>query len=53
MAGRKPLYRDLMTWRAINNALAGLLAGVAGGVLLGALIADLGRDPVHPGDRHG
>ena len=27
-----------MTWRAINNALAGLLAGVAGGVLLGALI---------------
>ena len=38
MAGRKPLYRDLMTWRAIKNALAGLLAGLAGGVLLGALI---------------
>ena len=38
MAGRKPLYRDLMTWRAIRNALAGLLAGLAGGVLLGALI---------------
>src|SRR5436309_9138155 len=27
-----------MTWRAINNALAGLLAGLAGGVLLGVLI---------------
>ena len=38
MAGRKPLYRDLMTWRAIRNALAGLLAGLAGGVLLGPLI---------------
>src|SRR6201989_1253229 len=38
VAGRKPLYRDLMTWRAIRNALAGLLAGLAGGVLLGALI---------------
>ena len=38
MAGRKPLYRDVMTWRAIRNALAGLLAGLAGGVLLGALI---------------
>ena len=38
MAGREPLYRDLMTWRAIKNALAGLLAGLAGGVLLGALI---------------
>ena len=38
MAGRKPLYRDLMTWRAVRNALAGLLAGVAGGVLLGGLI---------------
>ena len=38
VAGRKPLYRDLMTWRAIKNALAGLLAGLAGGVLLGALI---------------
>ncbi len=33
-----PLYRDLMTWRAIPNALAGLLAGLAGGVLLGVLI---------------
>jgi signal transduction histidine kinase len=38
VAGRQPLYRDLMTWRAIRNALAGLLAGLAGGVLLGALI---------------
>jgi len=38
VAGRKPLYRDLMTWRAIKNALAGLLAGVAGGVLLSVLI---------------
>ena len=38
MAGREPLYRDLMTWRAIKNALAGLLAGLAGGVLLGVLI---------------
>ena len=38
MAGWKPLYRDLMTWRAIRNALAGLLAGLAGGVLLGVLI---------------
>jgi signal transduction histidine kinase len=38
VAGRKPLYRDLLTWRAIKNALAGLLAGVAGGVLLGVLI---------------
>jgi len=38
VAGRKPLYRDLMTWRAISNALAGLLAGLAGGVLLGVLI---------------
>jgi signal transduction histidine kinase len=38
VAGRKPLYRDVMTWRAIKNALAGLLAGLAGGVLLGALI---------------
>ena len=38
VAGREPLYRDLMTWRAIRNALAGLLAGLAGGVLLGALI---------------
>ena len=38
MAARKPLYRDLMTWRAIRNALAGLLAGLAGGVLLAALI---------------
>ena len=38
VACRKPLYRDLMTWRAIKNALAGLLAGLAGGVLLGALI---------------
>ena len=38
MTGRPPLYRDVMTWRAITNALAGLLAGVAGGVLLGALI---------------
>jgi signal transduction histidine kinase len=38
VAGRKPLYRDLMTWRAMRNALAGLLAGLAGGVLLGALI---------------
>ena len=38
MTGREPLYRDLMTWRAIKNALAGLLAGLAGGVLLGALI---------------
>src|SRR6185437_675195 len=37
VAGQKPLYRDLMTWRAIRNALAGLLAGLAG-VLLGALI---------------
>src|SRR5690242_13792968 len=27
-----------MTWRAINNALAGLLAGLAGGVLLAVLI---------------
>jgi signal transduction histidine kinase len=32
-----PLYGDVMTWRAIKNALAGLLAGLAGGVLLGAL----------------
>ena len=38
VAGQEPLYRDLMTWRAIRNALAGLLAGLAGGVLLGALI---------------
>ncbi len=38
MAGRKPLYRDVMTWRATKNALAGLLAGLAGGVLLGVLI---------------
>ncbi len=38
VAGREPLYRDLMTWRAIKNALAGLLAGLAGGVLLGVLI---------------
>jgi len=38
VAGQKPLYRDLMTWRAVRNALAGLLAGVAGGVLLGGLI---------------
>src|SRR6476646_12010757 len=41
VAGRKHLYRDLMTWRAIRNALAGLLAGLAG-VLLGALILILG-----------
>src|SRR2546423_13128053 len=38
VAGQKPSYRDLMTWRAVRNALAGLLAGVAGGVLLGVLI---------------
>jgi signal transduction histidine kinase len=38
VAGPELLYLDHMTWRAINNALAGLLAGVAGGVLLGALI---------------
>jgi signal transduction histidine kinase len=38
VAGRKPLYRDLMTWRATKNALAGLLTGLADGVLLGALI---------------
>src|SRR5690348_266001 len=31
-----------MTWRATNNALAGLLAGLAGGVLLGVLIVTWG-----------
>src|SRR6267378_7175836 len=31
-----------MTWRAINNALAGLLTGLAGGVLLGVLIVTWG-----------
>ena len=38
MAGREPLYLDLMTWRATKNALAGLLAGLAGGVLLVVLL---------------
>ena len=38
MAAWSLLYGDVMTWRAISNALAGLLAGLAGGVLLGALI---------------
>jgi signal transduction histidine kinase len=42
VAGRKPLYRDLMTWRATKNALAGLIAGLAGGVLLGALAVIVG-----------
>jgi len=38
VAGREPLYLDLMTWRATKNALAGLLAGLAGGVLLVVLL---------------
>ena len=38
VAGREPLYLDVMTWRATKNALAGLLTGLAGGVLLGVLI---------------
>jgi signal transduction histidine kinase len=38
VAGREPLYLDVMTWRATKNALAGLLAGLADGVLLAALI---------------
>src|SRR5215475_68943 len=38
VAGREPLYLDVMTWRATKNALAGLLVGLAGGVLLVALI---------------
>ena len=38
MAGREPLYLDLMTWRATKNTLAGLLAGLAGGVLLVVLL---------------
>jgi len=38
VAGREPLYLDVMTWRATKNAVAGLLAGLADGVLLVALI---------------
>jgi signal transduction histidine kinase len=38
VAGREPLYLDVMTWRATKNALAGLLAGLADGVLLVTLI---------------
>ena len=52
MAGREPLYRDLMIWRATKNALAGLLTGLAGGVLLlsllviwGAALVSLARGP--------
>ena len=37
-----PLYRDVMSWRATKNALAGLIAGLAGGVLLAALAVILG-----------
>src|SRR5215510_11943211 len=42
VAGREPLYLDVMTWRATKNALAGLLAGLAGGLLLGVLIVTWG-----------
>jgi len=52
MAGREPLYRDVMTWRATKNALAGLLTGLAGGLLLlgllviwGAALVSLARGP--------
>jgi len=52
VAGREPLYRDVMTWRATKNALAGLLTGLAGGLLLlgllviwGAALVSLARGP--------
>ena len=45
MAGREPLYRDFMTWRATKNALAG-------GVLLGARIQLPGHRRRHRMLRH-